>query len=103
MAYFTRDTDAVVQKLLTFPTVAENTIQMFDCVNGERGGFRVITLEDGFTVSQIFAFPEGKAVLQGTVSVLPNIDLAGGLFTSGCFCDSDPLDPEAIFYRVDYI
>ena len=103
MAYFTRDTDAIVQKLLTFPSVAENTIQMFDCVDGTRGGFRIVTLENGFRVSQIFSYDTGRAVLQGSVSVVPNTDLAGGLFPSGCFCDRDPLDVDAIFYRFDYL
>lgn len=76
---------------------------MFDCVGGERGGFRIITLENGFRISQVFAYPLGKAVLQGSVSVLPNTDLSGGMFSSGCFCDRDPLDAEAVFYRVDYV
>lgn len=104
MAYFTRDSDAIVQKLLSFPSIAESSIQMFDCVSGDRGGFRILSLgDDAFKVSQVFSYATGRAVLVGTVSVLPNVDLAGGMFSSGCFCDRDPLEANAIFYRVDYV
>lgn len=101
MANFTINSKAVVQSYLAFTTVKESTVQMFDCKDGERAGFRIISL-NGFHVSQVYDYTTGAGVLLGTVSVLPEVDLCGGMFSSGCFCDRDPFDTEAVFYKVDY-
>lgn len=101
MANFVINTEATVAFLLRFPAVSEGTMQLFDCVNGERAGFRILSL-NGFYVSQVYDYSTGDGVLLGTVSVLPETDLCGGMFSSGCFCDADPLSSEANFYRVDY-
>ncbi len=101
MANFTRNTLAVVKNILAFPSVGESTVQMFDCLDGERAGFKIVSL-GGFYVSQVYDYTTGAGVLLGTVSVLPETDLCGGMFSSGCFCSADPLAADAVFYRVDY-
>ena len=106
MAYFKRNTDAEVKSLLAFPNVAQSTVQLFDCADGKRAGFRIVPLNVNgvdFLVSQVFDYSSGRGVLLGTVSALAETDLAGGLFASGCFCDRNPLDSGASFYLVDYV
>lgn len=106
MAYFANNETAVVVNLLTFPAVNENTMQMFNCKNGERGAFKILNLVvDGvaFMVSQVFDYTTGAPVFLGTVSVIPEIDLTGGMFSSGCFCTGDPTAAGVSFFQVDYV
>jgi len=55
------------------------------------------------TISQIYDCTSGTPTLIGNASVLPGIDLTGGYFSSGCFPDGDPLDPNTLFFKVDYV
>jgi len=101
MANFKRNSDAQVRALLAFPSVADSTVQMIDCKDGTRAGFRVVDL-GGFLASQVFDYSTGIGVLLGTVSALAETDLCGGMFASGVFCDRSPLAAGANFYLVDY-
>lgn len=107
MAYFTEKNLAIVQKLLRFPAVSNSTLQMYACKSGERAGFQILDLPqtDGttFRVSQIYDCTKGAPLLLGSISVVPGLDLAGGMFSSGCFCDGDPLDAASQFFLVDYV
>lgn len=106
MANFKQVSDAMIVKILSFPTISNNTLQLFTCKNNELAGFviRDLIQTDGSVVrvSQVYSMLNGTPVLIGTVSALPGMDLTGGMFSSGCWSDSDPLDPEATFYRADY-
>ena len=105
MANFLSLEDAIVSGTLEFAEPGEGTLQQFFCVEGELGGFRIITIDilgEPFQISQIFNASSGEAIQVGNVSVIPGIDLTGGFFSSGCFCNADPLEPGTRFFKVDY-
>lgn len=107
MAFFIDKDLAVIQKILRFPAVTNSTMNLFACKSGERAGFQILDLPqtDGsvFRVSQIWDYTKGAPVLLGSISVVPGLDLAGGMFSSACFCSGDPLDVTSAFYLVDYV
>lgn len=107
MAYFTEISKAIVVALMQFPTITTNTAQLFSCKSGERAGFIIKDLpqSDGtvFRVSQVYDYTSGAGILLGTVSVVPGLDLTGGMFSSGCFCSGDPMSAGVTFYQVDYV
>lgn len=107
MAYFIEKNSAIVRNILAFPAVLVSTAQVFLCKNLERAGFQIVALpqSDGTTlyVSAVYDYTNGAPVLLGTVSVVPGTDLCGGMFSSGCWCDRDPLAEGAAFYLVDYV
>ena len=101
----TRLEDAIVTGTLEFAEPGEGTLQQFFCIEGELAGFRIITidiLDEPFQISQVYDSSSGEAIQVGNVSVVPGIDLTGGYFSSGCFCNQDPLIPGTKFYKVDY-
>ncbi len=106
MSYFTSIDDAIVSSTLEFTEISESSMQQFTCKGGEIAGFQIRNLYvmgSNFQVSQIYDCTTGKPVLQGTVSVVPGIDLTGGYFSSGCFADGDPTAEGTKFYQVDYV
>jgi len=106
MANFINSSDAVVSAHLGFSEISEDSLQQFQCKGGEIAGFRIRHLKSGsfdFYISQIYDCSSGENILQGSVSVVPGRDLTGGLFSSGCFPDANPLIEGTIFYKVDYI
>lgn len=105
MANFKSIDEAIISAHLEFIAIGDNTIQQFACKNGEIAGFRIIKLPTSsgdFEVSQIYDYSSGSPVQVGNVSAVAGLDLTGGYFSSGCFCDSDPLSAGANFYKVDY-
>lgn len=107
MANFLSIEDAKASATLEFTELGEGTLQQFFCLGGELAGFRIISIdvlddEEPFLISQIYNASTGEAIQVGNVSVIPGIDLTGGYFSSGCFCDGDPLNPSTKFYKVDY-
>lgn len=105
MANFLPLEGAVVESTLEFAEPGEGTLQQFFCRAGELAGFRIITIDilgSPFQISQIFDSSSGEAIQVGNVSVIPGIDLTGGYFSSGCFCNADPLATGTKFYKVDY-
>lgn len=105
MANFKSLEDAIVVATLEFSQPGDGTLQQFFCKNGELAGFRILTIDvlgQPFQISQIFDASSGDAIQVGNVSVIPGIDLTGGLFSSGCFCTGDPLDASTRFFKVDY-
>lgn len=106
MANFKNETSAIVAAILSFPIVTVSTMQIFKTATGQRAGFQIINLSqaDGsvFQISQIFDVTSGTPVLVGTVAVVTGLDLTGGMFSSGCWADGDPLQTGTKFYRVDY-
>jgi len=105
MANFASLDDAIISSTLEFVAIAQNTIQQFTCKDGKIAGFqiRILTiLGEPFQISQIYDCSSGVPVLEGTVSVVAGMDLTGGLFASGAFCDGDPFSIETRFFKVDY-
>jgi hypothetical protein len=107
MANFLSIEDAVVSSTLEFTELDEGTLQQFFCIEGELAAFRIISIDvlDGgvpFLISQVYNSSTGEAIQVGNVSVIPGIDLTGGYFSSGCFCDGDPLASGTRFFKVDY-
>lgn len=107
MANFLSIEDAIVVSTLEFTAIGDGTLQQFFCLDGELAGFRIISIdvlddEEPFLISQIYDSSTGVAIQVGNVSVIPGIDLTGGYFSSGCFCDGDPLESTTKFYKVDY-
>ena len=105
MANFLPLEGAIVAGTLEFSEPGEGTLQEFFCVEGELAGFRIITIDILGTpsqISQVFDSSSGEAIQVGNVSVIPGIDLTGGYFSSGCFCNGDPLLQGTKFYKVDY-
>lgn len=106
MAYFIDINQATVVATLEFVNITSGTMQQVRCKNGEVAGFRILSLPvlgESFLISQIYDCSTGTPVLTGTVSVVPGIDLTGGLFSSGCMAGGDPFDAETRFYKVDYV
>lgn len=107
MAYFKSLQDAIVSAELQFQTISEQTINQFESKTGQRGGFKIQTLqvpgEPDLLVSEIFDLTDLDAVPVGTISVVDGRDLTGGFFTSGVFCIGNPLSQDARFYQVDYV
>lgn len=105
MANFLSLEDAVASSTLEFAEPGGGTLQQFFCIGGELAGFRIITIDilgSPFQISQIYDSSSGEAIQVGNVSVIPGIDLTGGYFSSGCFCNADPLLPGTRFFKVDY-
>lgn len=105
MSYFASIETAIIASDLLFVPVAQNTLNQFQCKGGEIVGFqiRLLPVPGGtFAVSQVYDCSSGAPVLEGTVSVVPGLDLTGGLFSSGCFADGDPMAETTKFYRIDY-
>lgn len=90
---------------LQFPSVTLNTVQIVVCQNGDRGGFQIIEVTvNGLTeyLSQIFDYSTGTPIAKGFVASQANQDLLGGLFSSGCFANADPLAEGTVFRQLDY-
>lgn len=105
MANFKSLEDAIVSSTLEFSNISDFTLAQFVCANGEIAGFRIYvvnSLSEQFKISQIYDISSGVPIQVGNVSVVPGIDLTGGYFSSGAFCDRDPFDPDAKFFKVDY-
>jgi hypothetical protein len=105
MANFLSLDEAIVAGTLEFAEPGEGTLQQFFCVGGELAGFRIITIDilgTPFQISQVYDASSGEAIQVGNVSVIPGIDLTGGYFSSGCFCNGDPLISGTRFFKVDY-
>ncbi len=107
MSNFLAPTEIVITDTLEFGEITQDTINQFDCINGEVAGFQILQVGnnlDGtpYYLSQIYDCSTGTPILQGSTSILPGMDLCGGLFSSGCFPDRDPLDSECIFYTANY-
>lgn len=105
MSNFASIENAIIAANLNFAPIAENTLNQVICKNGEIAGFQIRLLPvlgENFQISQIYDCSSGIPVLQGTISVVPGLDLMGGLFSSGCFPDGDPMDQSTKFYQVDY-
>ncbi len=105
MANFRSLEDAIVVGTLEFARLGNGTLGQFFCKDGELAGFRIITIDilgTPFQISQVFDSSSGEAIQVGNVSVIPGIDLTGGYFSSGCFCNGDPLAQGTRFFKVDY-
>lgn len=106
MANFKSLDEAIVVATLEFTELGEGTLQQFFCKDGELAGFRIVSITvlggDPFYISQIYDCSTGEAIQVGNVSVIPGIDLTGGFFSSGAFCNANPLLPGTKFYKVDY-
>lgn len=105
MANFVDIESATIVAELEFPAISDASIQQVQCVAGEIGGFRVRVLSvlgNDFQISEVYNCSTGSPVLIGTVSVIPGIDLMGGMFSSACMCDGDPLVAGTKFYKVNY-
>jgi len=105
MANFKSIEDAIVVATLEFTEIGDSTLQQFLCKNGELAGFRIIStdiLGEEFLICQVYDSSSGVAIQVGNVSVIPGIDLTGGYFSSGCFCNGDPFAEDTRFFKVDY-
>ena len=105
MANFLSLDDAVVSATLEFTDISEVTLQQFYCKNGELAGFKIFTvtaLGEPYYICQVYDCSTGSPVQVGNVTVVPGIDLTGGFFSSGCFCNGEIFSPGTKFYKVDY-
>ena len=95
-----------INKQALFGEVSLNSINIFETSSGENVGFKIVDLgkdenNKNYYVSEIYKIDDIDTVV-GSVSVSPGIDLTGGLFSTGCASDRDPLDKDAKFYLFDY-
>lgn len=105
MSNFIDIESSVIVAHLEFPAISDASIQQVQCAAGEIGGFRIRTLPTitgDFQISEVYNCSSGPPILSGTVSVIPGIDLMGGLFSSACVCDGNPLASGTGFYKVNY-
>lgn len=107
MSYFIPADKVIIQTVFEFGPIVENTINQFQCKNGEIAGFELFYLEDfsetGYPIVRIYDSTTGDSILKGVRTILPGMDLTGGLFSSGVIPDRDITDPECRFFRVDYV
>lgn len=92
---------------LQFSSIASNVINQVICSDGKRAGFQLQTFtdyEDGkeIIVSKIFDVTDGNTIYLTSLSVLPNCDLLGGLFSSGVFSDGEIFNEFTKFRKVNY-
>lgn len=92
---------------LQFGTITTNSLQKFTCKNGEIAGFQIQACGLGPTgetlyISQIFDCSSGDAVLLGSTSTLPGLDLTKGYFSSGCYPTADVFLATTRFFKQDY-
>lgn len=92
---------------LQFPSLKSNIINQFDCANGERAGFQLITFtdfEDGkqLIISKIYDCTKGINLYLTSINVMPETDLVGGLFSSGVFADGEIFSEFTKFRKVNY-
>lgn len=102
MSYFRRAENVIADRALEFGKIVLGQINIFRCKSGELAAWKLLYVDDVLT-SEIYDASSGEYVLKGAVSVLDLCDLTGGLFSSGCFPDRNPLDESCRFYLVDYV
>lgn len=105
MANFVPVAEAIIVQIISWPSITTSTMQILTCTGGEVIGFQIYEITLGgitYQMSAIYNYSNGAGVQVGTVSVTPGIDLTGGLFSSGVFCNGDPLTPGTKFFLVDY-
>ena len=107
MANFIYPPNRVYYSELQFSSLASNVINQVECSDGKRAGFQLETFtdyEDGKTliISKVFDCALGDTVYLTSLSVLPECDLLGGLFSSGVFADGEIFSEFTKFKKVNY-
>ena len=107
MANFIYPPNRVYYSELQFSSLASNVINQVECSDGKRAGFQLETFtdyEDGKTliISKVYDCTLGDTVYLTSLSVLPECDLLGGLFTSGVFADGEIFNEFTKFKKVNY-
>lgn len=92
---------------LQFASLNSNIINQFECMNGERAGFRLEKFTDPvdgkeLIISHIYDCSEGEINFLSSINVLPEFDLVGGLFSSGVFADGEIFDSFTKFWKANY-
>lgn len=92
---------------LQFTSLSEQAINQFECALGERAGFRLqkyTDFEDGkeLIISCVYDCTNGDVKYLASLSVMPETDLTGGLFSSGVFADGEIFNEHTIFRKANY-
>lgn len=107
MANFIYPPERVYVSTLQFTSLEANLINQFQCVNGERAGFRLQKYTDFETgkelvISYIYDCTNGEVTYLTSINVQPETDLVGGLFSSGCFPDGEIFSSFTKFRKANY-
>lgn len=107
MANFITPQKRIYVSTIQFTTLSEQAINQFECVNGERAGFRLQRFKDfesgkELVISYVYDCSNGDVVYLTSLSVMPESDLVGGLFSSGVFPDGELFDSFTKFRKANY-
>lgn len=107
MANYTYPQNRVYVSTLQFTNLGNNAINQFDCIGGERAGFRLEKFTDFETgkeiiISFIYDCSNGNVVYLSSLNVAPETDLVGGLFSSGVFPDGEIFSEFTKFRKANY-
>ncbi len=107
MANFIYPQNRVYVSTIQFTNLGNNAINQFDCVKGERAGFRLEKFKDYETgkelvISYIYDCSNGDVVYLTSINVEVETDLVGGLFSSGVFPDGNVYSQFTKFRKANY-
>ena len=108
MAYFLPPDKRVYVSEIQFTNLSNFAINQFTCKNGERAGFRLETFRDyeapkDLIISHIYDCSEGDPIYITSINVMPDMDLVGGLFSSGVFPNGEIFSEFTKFRKANYV
>lgn len=93
---------------LQFTSLATALINQFECAGGERAGFSLQRFTDPedetkeLIISFVYDCSNGEITYLTSLSVMPETDLVGGLFSSGVFPDGPIYSEFTKFRKANY-